>query len=98
MNLLAATTENDKATDQVYNVALNDRTSLNKLHQMIEERLVQRIAGLKNKKPIYRDFRAGDVRHSQANIDKGVSLLGYSPTHQIDQGMDITIDQYISTK
>ena len=98
MNLLSAATDNDEATDQVYNVALNDRTSLNKLHQMIEERLVQRIAGLKNKKPIYRDFRAGDVRHSQANIDKGVSLLGYSPTHQIDQGMDITIDQYISTK
>jgi len=95
MNLLAATTDNDKATDQVYNVALNDRTSLNKLYQMIEERLIQRTAGLEEKEPIYRDFRAGDVRHSQANIDKAQMLLGYQPKYMVSEGMDEAMDWYV---
>ena len=95
MNLLAATTDNDEATDQVYNVALNDRTSLNKLYQMIQERLIQRTEGLEKKEPIYRDFRAGDVRHSQANIEKAQTLLGYKPKHLISSGMDEAIDWYI---
>ena len=95
MNLLAATTDNDKATDQVYNVALNDRTSLNKLYQMIEERLIQRTEGLEKKDPIYRDFRAGDVRHSQANIDKAQALLDYQPKYMIEKGMDEAMDWYV---
>ncbi|HIC40028.1 MAG TPA: Vi polysaccharide biosynthesis UDP-N-acetylglucosaminuronic acid C-4 epimerase TviC [Piscirickettsiaceae bacterium] len=96
MNLLAATTDNNEAADQVYNVALNDRTSLNKLYQMIEERLIQRTEGLEKKKPIYRDFRAGDVRHSLADISKAQSLLGYSPDYKIDQGLDEAMDWYIA--
>ena len=97
INLLAATTDNDEATDQVYNVALNDRTSLNKLYQMIEERLIQRTQGLEKKEPIYKDFRAGDVRHSQANIDKAQKLLGYKPKYMISSGMDEAIDWYIES-
>lgn len=94
MNLLAATTDSNEATDQVYNVALNDRTNLNKLYQMIEEGLAQRIQGLEKKKPIYQDFRAGDVRHSQANIDKAQRLLGYQPKYMIDKGLDEAMDWY----
>jgi len=97
MNLLAATTDNDDATDQVYNVALNDRTSLNKLYQMIKERLIQRIEGLEKKEPVYRDFREGDVRHSQANIDKAQALLDYQPKYMISEGMDKAIDWYVSS-
>jgi UDP-N-acetylglucosamine/UDP-N-acetylgalactosamine 4-epimerase len=97
MNLLAATTDNDEATDQVYNVALNDRTSLNKLYQMIEERLIRRIQGLEKKKPIHQDFRVGDVRHSKANIDKAQELLGYQPKYIISQGMDEAMDWYIKS-
>jgi len=97
INLLAATTDNDEATDQVYNVALNDRTSLNMLYQMIEERLIQRVQGLEKKEPIYRDFRAGDVRHSQANIDKAQILLGYKPKYMIAQGMDEAMDWYVDS-
>jgi len=95
INLLAATTDNDDATDQVYNVALNDITSLNKLYQMIEERIIQRKQGLEQKKPIYRDFRVGDVRYSQANIDKAKELLGYQPKYMISEGLDEAIDWYI---
>lgn len=97
INLLAATTDNDEATDQVYNVALNDRTSLNKLYQMIEERLIQRKKGLKKKKPIFRDFRAGDVRHSQANIEKAQRLLDYQPKYMISEGLNEAMDWYIDS-
>jgi UDP-N-acetylglucosamine/UDP-N-acetylgalactosamine 4-epimerase len=97
MNLLAATTDNEDATDQVYNVALNDRTSLNQLYQMIEDRLIRRVDGLIKKEPIYRDFRAGDVRHSQANIDKAQKLLAYHPKYMISEGMDETMDWYIAS-
>ena len=95
MNLLAATCEDDISTDQIYNVALNDRTTLNKLYQMIEERAVQRVNGLEKQSPIYRDFRPGDVVHSQANISKAKELLGYQPRYKISDGMDELIDWYI---
>jgi len=95
MNLLAATTDSDKSIDQIYNVALNDRTSLNQLYLMIEDGLIQRVKGLEHKSPIYRDFRAGDVRHSQANIDKARELLGYRPKYTISQGMSKVIDWYV---
>lgn len=95
MNLLAATTEDDEALDQVYNVALNDRTSLNQLYQMIEERLRKRISELKKKEPIYRDFRSGDVRHSQANISKAEKLLDYQPVYKISKGLDEAMDWYV---
>jgi UDP-N-acetylglucosamine/UDP-N-acetylgalactosamine 4-epimerase len=97
MNLLAATTDNSEATDQIYNVALNERTDLNKLYQMIEERLTQRTQGLEKKEPVYKDFRAGDVRHSQANIDKAQALLGYQPKYSISKGLDEALDWYVDS-
>ncbi len=97
MNLLAATTDNDKAIDQVYNVAVNDRTSLNDLYVMIEDRLIQRSEKLKRKKPIHREFRAGDVRHSLADISKAQQLLNYQPKYKILTGMDEVIDWYIQS-
>ena len=97
INLLAATTDNDEATDQVYNVALNDRTSLNKLYKMIEDRIIERTKELKKKEPIYIDYREGDIRHSQANIDKAKKLLKYDPKHMISDGMDEVIDWYINS-
>ena len=96
MNLLAATTEGDNSTDQVYNVAVNDQTDLNQLYQMIEEKLINRVGGLTKKKPVYRDFRAGDVRHSLADISKAKNLLGYNPNYRIDEGLNESMDWYIS--
>ena len=95
INILAAMTVDERATNQIYNVALNDRTSLNELYEMIKSRLIKKIDGLKINNPIHIDFRAGDVRHSQANIDKAKSLLGYSPEHKIADGIDEAIDWYI---
>ena len=96
-NILAAMTENNEAVDQVYNVALNDRTSLNELHRMIEDKILQRVEGLEKKEPIYKDFRPGDVRHSQASVDKANNLLEYRPKYKISEGLDETIDWYINS-
>ena len=96
-NILAAMTENTEATDQVYNVALNDRTSLNELYRMIEDTLIKNIKGLERKEPIYRDFRPGDVRHSQASIDKAKELLGYQPQFRIAEGLNEAIGWYINS-
>ena len=77
INLLAATTTNEHALNQIYNVALNDRTSLNQLFEMIETRLMSLSPELKHKDPVYRDFRSGDVRHSQADISKAKESMAW---------------------
>ncbi len=97
MNLLAAMTDNSEATDQIYNVALNDRTSLNQLYEMIEELLIHRVDGLTKQTPTYRDFRAGDVRHSLADITKAKELLGYEPSHLIGEGLEEAMDWYVNS-
>ena len=97
INLLAAMTNNDEATNQVYNVALNDRTTLNELYKMIEEKIMLKVKGLKSKKPIYKDFRPGDVRHSQASIEKAQNLLDYQPKYKISEGLDEAIGWYINS-
>ena len=94
MNLLAAATTNPKAVNQVYNVAVNERTSLNELFVLLRERLLPHFPQLKRYKPVYRDFRAGDVRHSQADISKARRLAGFAPTHRIEQGLDDALDWY----
>ena len=64
---------------------------------MIENRLIERRPSLENKLPIYRDFRKGDVRHSQANINKAKKLLNYEPTHSISKGLDEAMDWYVQS-
>jgi UDP-N-acetylglucosamine 4-epimerase len=95
-NLLAATTDNAEAVDQVYNVAVSDRTSLNQLFNMIRVLLEPRFPHLRNFKPAHRDFRAGDVRHSLADISKAQRLLGYAPTHRINEGLREAMDWYVT--
>lgn len=86
-NLLAATVDDAEAVNQVYNVAVNARTNLNELFALLRDGLASRHPALKDAQPSYRDFRAGDVMHSQADIDKACRLLGYQPTHTIGQGL-----------
>lgn len=93
MNILAATSSNE-AKNNVYNVAVGDRTTLNTLYCSIQNALND--CGINNNsKPTYRDFREGDVRHSQADISKAKSLLGYEPQYKIQQGIDIAMPWYI---
>lgn len=95
-NLLAATTTNPAAVNQVYNVAVGDRTSLNDLFEAIRANLAPRYPHLADFKPTYRDFRAGDVRHSLADISKAQTLLGYAPTHRIGEGLAEAMDWYVN--
>ena len=95
INLLAAMTDNNEALNQVYNVALNNRTTLNKLYEIISEKIIEKI-GIENiKKPIYLDHRPGDVKHSQGSFQKAKDLLGYDPKFHISHGLDKTIDWYL---
>lgn len=95
MNLLAATTTNPQAINQVYNVAYGARTTLNELYGEIRERLARRHPRIAEARPDYHDFRAGDVRHSQADISKAVSLLGYAPSHDLQSGLDVTTEWFL---
>ncbi|WP_287967221.1 MULTISPECIES: NAD-dependent epimerase/dehydratase family protein [Acinetobacter] len=95
-NILAATTQNDGAKNQVYNVAVGDRTTLNDLFNAIKAALNENGVSY-TKAPVYRDFRTGDVRHSQASINKIQSLLGYEPTKKINQGIELAMGWYVNT-
>lgn len=92
-NLLAATAAED-TKNEVYNVAVGDRTTLNDLYRALQAALAQ------NGKPyekaaVYRDFRTGDVRHSQADIGKAASKLGYAPEYRIMEGIAKAMPWYI---
>lgn len=94
-NIIASVTNNPDAKNQVYNVALNDQTSLNELFEMIRNELLARKPDLKIADPVYRDFRAGDVLHSRADISKAKDLLGYEPEYKINEGLKLSMDWYI---
>jgi UDP-N-acetylglucosamine 4-epimerase len=93
-NLLAATTSNPGAVDQVYNIAVGERTTLNELFLLLQNSLRQLEPNLPEQKPVYRDFRPGDVRHSLADISKAKELLGYEPTLKIREGLDLAMEWY----
>jgi UDP-N-acetylglucosamine 4-epimerase len=94
-NLLAALADTPGAANQVYNVALNERTSLNQLHEMMCALLLDQFPHLREHQPQFVDFRAGDVRHSQADISKAASMLGFEPTHRIGEGLKQAMDWYV---
>ena len=93
-NLLAATTQDEAARNQVYNVAVGGRTTLNQLFGYIRDSLGNNGVTY-GKDAIYRDFRAGDVRHSQADIGKAQTLLGYDPQYTIEQGIHKAMPWYV---
>ena len=94
VNILAAVAGDD-AANQVYNVAVGDRTTLNDLFELIRAGLEKQYPHLKDFKPLYQDFRAGDVRHSLADISKAKNLLGYCPSHRIGAGIDEALKWYV---
>ncbi len=94
-NILAGTTTNEKAFGEAFNTAIGGRETLNNLYQAIVKGVKENLPKLEIKKPIYRDFRAGDIRHSNANIDKIQKLLGYKPTHTLESGLKESIEWYI---
>ncbi|MCG9544442.1 NAD-dependent epimerase/dehydratase family protein [Vibrio sp. Isolate33] len=94
MNILAATAES-VAKDEVYNVAVGDRTTLNELFYAIKNALIEHGSEVMSA-PIYREFRVGDVRHSQADISKSKRSLGYEPIYRIKQGINKSMPWYLN--
>lgn len=95
-NLLASLA-NDEDKNEVYNVAVGDNTTLNVLVDNLKSILA--LHGIKYERQVtYREFRAGDVRHSQANIDKARARLGYVPSHRIREGLEVAMPWYLTAK
>lgn len=94
-NLLAATTDNPEALNQLYNVAVAERTTLNELFELERELLVDHFPWVRDCHPHYREFRDGDVRHSLADISKARKLLAYAPTHRVSEGLKEAMGWYI---
>jgi UDP-N-acetylglucosamine 4-epimerase len=93
-NLLAATVEGADALNQAYNIAVGRRTTLDELHELLRSRLARSHPGLAGARPVYGPPRPGDVMHSLADIGKARRLLGYEPTHSIEQGLDESLGWY----
>ncbi|RUO46623.1 Vi polysaccharide biosynthesis UDP-N-acetylglucosaminuronic acid C-4 epimerase TviC [Pseudidiomarina aquimaris] len=95
LNLLAATAD-DAAKDEVYNMALGDRTTLNELFFGIKDALMHH--GVQyNNGPDYREFRSGDVRHSQADTSKAKNKLMFAPSENVYEGLEQTINWYVQS-
>ena len=92
-NILSALAPDD-AKNEVYNVAVGDRTTLNELFFTIKKGLELGEAGQKNSNPQYRDFRNGDVRHSQADVSKAEKKLGYKASHTVSSGLSEALSWY----
>ena len=92
-NLLAAMAE-PEAAGEVYNVAVGQRTTLNELLKAIRSELEGRGVSIQSD-PVYCEFRAGDVRHSLADVSKAHDLLGYEPTHVVAQGIELAMSWYL---
>ncbi len=92
-NILAATAK-DESKNKVYNVAMGDRTTLNDLFAAIKTALDDNEIKY-NKQPVYREFRAGDVRHSQADVNKIATNLGYNGLYDVFEGVRKAMPWYI---
>ncbi len=99
MNILAGLTDNPEAFGEAFNVAAGGRNTLNELFELIKTQLQTKNSDQQpetnDQKPIYRDFRPGDIRHSNADISKAKTMVGYQPTHDIYRGMEEAIGWYI---
>jgi UDP-N-acetylglucosamine 4-epimerase len=89
-NLLAATCEDAGAVNEIFNVACGGRTTLNELFSIIREQLAEENVDILQAEPVYQEYRAGDVRHSQADIGKAMALLSYQPRFDVVRGLAVT--------
>jgi UDP-N-acetylglucosamine 4-epimerase len=96
-NILAATVPDEAATDQVYNVACGERTTLGELFGMIRAGLAEHRPELSNVSPLHEGFRPGDIRHSLADTTRIEQRLGYIPTHTVAQGIGEALAWYVES-
>jgi UDP-N-acetylglucosamine/UDP-N-acetylgalactosamine 4-epimerase len=95
-NLRAAMATDPGVPGEVFNVAVHDRTSLTVLFETLRELLATIEPRIAQARAQYREFRAGDVRHSLADIGKAQRLLGYHPTHTLRTGLEEALPWYVA--
>ena len=95
-NLLAALASNADAPNQIYNIAVGDRTSLNELYELLRSSLAERSTHLREASPQRRGFREGDVLHSLADISKARERLGYAPAYRVREGLAQAMAWYVA--
>lgn len=96
-NILAALAPSPDAVNQVYNIAYGQQTTLKDLFILIRDLVAARLPHAAALEPVMREFRAGDVRHSLANIDKARALLGYDPQYQLHDGLKESVSWYFAS-
>ncbi len=94
-NLRAALVPAEGPRHEILNIAYGEQTTLNQLHGLLVDNLRTLMPALEPLAPAYRDFRAGDVRHSLADTSKAGRLLGYSPSHSVRQGLAEAMPWYV---
>jgi len=85
-----------KTEQPVFNVAIGDQTSLNQLYEMLRDGMAERGAPCADMQPIYEDFRAGDIRHSLADVKLARTELGYRGVTSLQRGLDLTMDAFVA--
>lgn len=88
-NILAACSQQEEVRGQVFNVAYGQQTSLNELFFLVRAEATKAAPHCAEALPFYRDFRAGDVRHSLADISKITTMLGYAPVYNLHAGLAV---------
>ncbi len=94
-NLRAALVPAEGPCHEIFNIAVGEQTTLTQLHDLLVEALRAQVPELKPRPAEYRDFRAGDVRHSLADVAKAHRLLGYVPTHNVREGLRLSMPWYV---
>lgn len=94
MNILAITSDNPAAQNQIYNTAFGERTTLNDLVKYLKEYLSEFDAKIADVEVKYGDYRKGDVPHSLASIDKARNLLNYNPKFSMKDGLKEAVTWY----
>lgn len=94
MNLLALSTTNKDAVNQVYNTAFGERATLNDLVGSLKENLGVYDPKIKEVAIQYGPNRAGDIPHSLASIEKAQKLLNYAPQYSLQKGLKEAVQWY----
>ena len=94
MNLLALTTNNEEALNEVYNTAVGDRTNLKELTQLLKKYLSEYDPQIAEVEVKHGPNRAGDIPHSLASVEKAKNLLGYDPQYKIERGLKEAVEWY----
>ncbi len=94
MNLLALITDNPEAVNEVYNTAVGDRTNLVELTELLKKYLSDYDPEIANVEVKHGSNRPGDIPHSLASVEKAEKLMGYKPTHKIEEGIKEAINWY----